>query len=129
MTWRKGVDGEAVRREESLLAQAVLRRVQHRAGGADGRELGGRLDRGGGHVLELEGDDGDAARELAHGVEVVVSVLDLQSATWPVGVSQSGEKRVDAVAHPPRGDGEHAAELAAAEHADGGAGEDRGGVG
>ena len=47
------------------------------------------------------------------------------SATWPVGVSLSGEKRVDAVAHPPRGDGEHAAELAAAEHADGRAGKNR----
>src|SRR3712207_7497668 len=32
-------DGKAVRREEGLFAQAVLRRVEHVARGSDGRQL------------------------------------------------------------------------------------------
>src|SRR6202000_1629098 len=50
---------ESVFAEERLLAQAMLRRVQHVPGGANQRAFGGRFSCGRGHVLELECDDVD----------------------------------------------------------------------
>ena len=83
------------------------------------RVLGGGLGGGGGDVLELEGDDVHPAGELADRVEVVVGGLDFEVGNLAGGRVVVGRERVHAVAHPAGGDGEHAAELAAAQHADG----------
>src|SRR5947209_7353387 len=122
-------DGEAPAREKVFFAQSVLRRVEHFAGGPDGHELRGGLDRFGGHLLELEGHDRDAARELGNSVEVFIRALVLTVGNLTRG--RVGERRegVHAVAHPSRGDGEHAAQLAAAKHTDGRSGQYRAHVG
>ena len=70
-------DGKAAVGEKRLLADAVLRDVERPAVRPDDRVLFGRRRRRRRHVLELEGDDVHAARERAHGVEVVVRRVDL----------------------------------------------------
>ena len=74
------------------------------------------------HVLELEGDDVDGLREGADGVHVVVRRVDLDVGDLPGRRVVIGRERVDAVAETARRHREHAAELPAAKHADGGAG-------
>jgi hypothetical protein len=69
-----------------------------------------------------EGDGADLAREAAHGVEVFVGGDDFEIGDLAGGGIGIGREGMDAVAHAARGDGEHAAELAAAEDADGVAG-------
>ena len=99
----------------------MLRGVQHRpATGRTGDALGDRGNAGGRHVLELERDDVDPRGERARARRGRRKRRRLStSATWPVGRVVVGREGVDAIAQPPRGDGEHAAELAAAEDADG----------
>ena len=104
--------------EERLLACALLRGVQRHAGRPYRRMLFDRVNRLDRHVLELEGDDVDLARERAQRVEVVVRGGDLDVrhlAGWRVVARREG---VHAIAHAPRGDGEHPSELAAAEYTD-----------
>ena len=69
----------------------MLRDVQHAPAGRTGRDLRGHVGRRRRDVLELEGDDVDAAGEARHRVEIVVGAATSTSATWPVGVSVSGE--------------------------------------
>src|SRR5262245_46372686 len=111
-------DWEAVIAEEGFFAQPVLSDVQHRAAGSDGRAFGGGLRGRRRNVLELERHDVYVGGEAANGDQVVVMRLDLDVGYLPrrrVGFRREG---VDAVAHPARGDGEHAAQLAAAQNAD-----------
>ena len=77
------------------------------------------------HVLELERDDIDAARELADPIEIVVRRLHLDVRDLPGRRVVLGRERVHAIAEAARGHGEHAAELAAAQHADRRAGRNR----
>ena len=97
--------------EKRLLAQrgaarcAATRAVRaaRRARSAAAAAVGRR------NVLELEGDDVHAARERAHGVEIVVGRDDLEVGDLAGRRVVLGRERVDAVAHAPRGDREHAA--------------------
>ena len=91
--------------EERLLAQPVLRNVQHRAARRYGGALGGLRGRRR-NVFKLERHDIYIGGEAANGDQVVVMRLSIStSATCPVGVSVSRREGVDAVAHPARGDG------------------------
>ena len=64
------------------------------------------------------------AAKRRDGVEIVVRRDDFEVGDLAGGRVGVGRKGVDAIAHAAGGDGEHAAELSAAEDADGGAGED-----
>ncbi len=77
----------------------------------------GHVGSGGGHVLELERDDVDTARELANLVEVVVRRHDLHVGNLSGRGVVLRREGVHAVAEAARRHGEHASELAAAEHA------------
>src|SRR4051812_25863361 len=121
---RERGDREAGAGQEPLLAQPVLGGVEHGAGRPHGSVLRGGLGGGGGDVLELEGDHVHAAGEIAHRVEVVVGGLDLAVGDLAGGGVVVGGEGVDPVAHAPRGDGEHAAELTAAQDPDSRAGGD-----
>ena len=107
-------DRETVIAEERLLAQPVLRNVQDRAARPDGGAFGGGLRGRRRNVFELERHDIYIGGEAANGDQVVVMRLDLNIGHLPRGRVCLGREGVDAVAHPARGDGEHAAQLAAA---------------
>src|SRR5436305_8232857 len=121
---RERGDGEAGAGQEPFLAQPVLGGVEHGAGRPHGSVLRGGLGGGGGDVLELEGDHVHPAGEIAHRVEVVVGGLHLAVGDLAGGGVVVGGEGVDPVAHAPRGDGEHAAQLTAAQDPDGRAGGD-----
>ena len=93
--------------------------VQHRAGRSHRRVSAAAAAVVGGHVLELEGDDRHMAREFANRVEIVIRRRDFDVGDLAGRRVGLGRKRVDAIAHPPRSNREHAAKLAAAEHAQG----------
>ena len=76
------------------------------------------------HVLELEGDDRHAAGELAHGVDVVVRRVDFDVRNLPCRCVVLGRERVHAISETPRRHRKHTTELAAAEHANRGSGQD-----
>jgi hypothetical protein len=118
----KGGEREAVFYEELFFAEAVLGGVEDIAVRPDEGELstgggGSRRD-----VLELEGDGADLAREAAHGVEVFVGGDDFEIGDLAGRGIGIGRKGVDAITHAACRNREHAAELAAAEDADGVAG-------
>ena len=69
-------------------------------------------------VLELVGDDVAAAPQLFDRRKVVVGCDDLIVGNLPAGRVLVRIERYDVVAHPLRIEREHAAELAAADHAD-----------
>ena len=100
----------------------MLRGVQNRAVWDEPARSGGGFGRRRRNVLELERHDVHATREYREPrPDRRKTRRTSRSATWPVGVSCSGDKRVDAIAHAPRRDREHAPQLPAAQHADGGA--------
>src|SRR5262249_13844929 len=121
-----GRNPEARAREERVFSEAMLRRVEHgplRPHRHDGgRGLRGRK----GDVLEFESHDRDAAGERAHGLEVVVGRAHLDVGDLAGGAVAVGGEGVDPIAHPARREREHPPELAAAEDADRGPGEDTG---
>ena len=94
--------------------------------GRTGAQRAGGFGGGRRNIFKLERYYADVPREIGNRVQIVVGRLSLpRSATCPVGVSSIGRQRVDAIAHAPRRDGEHAPQLPASQHADGGAGEYR----
>src|SRR5205807_752520 len=117
-----GGDGKAVAGEELLFAQAVPADVQHLRRRVDRPQLGDRGERLGRDVLELEGDHVHAGGKAPGRVEVVVGGDDLLVGDLAGGAVVGRVEGVNAVAHAAGGDGEHAAELPAAEDADGAAG-------
>ena len=72
------------------------------------------------HVLEFGGDGGTGGAELLQRGVVGVVGLQVDIGHLPGGAGQIGVQHHDLVAHGARGDREHAAELAAAEDAEGG---------
>ena len=78
----------------------------------------------GGDVLELEGDDADALGEIGETffIEIISDGFDISDLAS--GRVRVGRINRDTIAELARGDGQHPAKLAAAEDADGGAGED-----
>ena len=105
-------------REELLLPRALLCGVQ---GGSAWPDGGNRLDRVDGvdrHVLELERHDVNLSGKRTQRVEILVlgDHLDIRHLSGR-GV-RLGRKGVDVVAHSPRRDREHPAELPAAKHAE-----------
>jgi len=122
---RDGAEGrerEAGVSEKYLLADTVLGGVEDFAFRADRGVPGGGFGGGRWDVFEFEGNNADGGSEAAHGVEVVIGGDDFEVGDLAGGSVGVGGKSVDAVAHAPCGDGEHASELSAAEDADGGAG-------
>ncbi len=111
--------------EKRFFAQAVLGGVQHRAGRTHRSMLGRGLRGGRRNIFKLECDHADARGEAPHRVQIVVGGLDFEVGHLARGRVFVRRKRVHAVAHAPRRDGEHAAQLAAAQHADSGAGKNR----
>src|SRR5579883_339940 len=109
--------------EESLLPDALLRCVQHGACGANGGAAFGCFCGIGGHVLKLERHYADVAREFPDGIEIVVRRDHLDIGDLAGGCVLIGRKGVNAVTHAAGRDCEHAAQLPASEHADGGAGQ------
>ena len=120
--WR---DGKAIRREEGFFAKTVLRGMQHASVGAHGNNLRRGRGRGGGDILELECHHLHLPGEFPDALEVVVSVGELAVADLSGGRVVVRRIDEDAIAQLTGGEGEHAPELSAAEHADGRAGEDR----
>src|SRR5690606_11820232 len=116
---------QAGTREEPPLPAAVLgevegaRRRPHRAGGL------GRGERRRGDVLELECDDVDPLRQLAQGVGGVERRAQVEVGDRRGRRALLGREHGEAVAHPPAGGAQRQAELAAADDADGGPGEER----
>ena len=84
-----------------------------------GSLLGDGPERFGGDVLELEGDDVNIAGKATSGVDIVVRSDHFDIGDLAGRGVEGGIESVNAVAHAPRGDGEHASELAAADNADG----------
>ena len=113
-----GAVGKAAVGEERLLARPLLRGVQRHAGRPHRRQRFDGVDRFDRHVLELERHDVHLAGERAQRIEVLVRRRDLDVGHLAGRRVFVRRERVDAVAHAPRGDGEHAPELAAAEHAE-----------
>ena len=112
-------DREAVAVQEILFPQPVPRGVQHERARPDGPQFFDDRQRAGGDVFEFEGDDVHAGGEIAGRVQVVVVAASVcASAAWPAGTVGRGVEHVHAVAHPPGGQREHAAELPAADDAD-----------
>src|SRR4051812_870680 len=116
--------GDAERRQERLLTNAMLRNRERLSVRPHERDLFGGRRRRRRHVLELERDDVDFLGKGADRLDVVVrrdhfDVGDLARRRVVVW-----RERVDAVAEPARRHGKHATELAAAEHADSGPGSD-----
>src|SRR5204863_6940205 len=66
----------------------------------------------------------DMARKIFGGLDVVVCGIDFDIGDLSSRAIVSRIKRVHAISHAPRRDGEHATELSAAEDADGFAGKD-----
>ena len=109
--------------EKALLARALLGDVQRRTARPDRHQLRRRIGRIGGDVLELERHHVHAAGERANRLEVVVLGADLEIGHLAGGRVDAGRQGVHAVAHAPRLEREHAPELAAAKHTNGGAGQ------
>ena len=65
-------------REERFFADALLRGVQNRSAGTDGRATGGGLGRGRRNIFELECYYADVAREIGDRVQIVVGRLYFQ---------------------------------------------------
>jgi hypothetical protein len=78
-----------------------------------------RFDTGGRHVFKLYCDRLNPTGEAAHGVKIVVRGSNFDIGNLPGRRIGLRGKRMDAIAHLARGDGEHPAQLAAAENADG----------
>ena len=110
---------------KALLGDAVLRHGHAAPCGAHEGRFGERIEARGGHVLELGRDGRTQAREFGQRGFVVVG-----GAQMTVGDGARGARRIriehgDAVAHRLGRKTEHAAELAATDHAEPGAGKDR----
>ena len=73
---------------------------------------------GGRNVFELERHQIDAPGEIADRVQVVIGRADFAVGHLAGRRVVVGRKRVDAIAHPASGNGEHPAQLPAAQHAD-----------
>ena len=113
--------GEAVLREPGFLVAAVLRDGHGRGAGRHPAmvrqfDQAGRRD-----VLEFGGDGGAGGAELLQRAVVGVVGLQVDVGHLPGRAGEIGVEHHDLVAHGARGDGEHAAELAAAEDAQRGA--------
>ena len=117
-------DRDAVPREKCLFPNPVLRDRERMSVRPDNRVRLGRRRRRRRHVLELEGDDRHAAGELAHGVDVVVRRVDFDVRNLPCRCVVLGRERVHAISETPRRHRKHTTELAAAEHANRGSGQD-----
>ena len=120
----EGRGGEAIVAEESFLPQPLLSGVENVAGGPDNGVASGDFGGDGRDVLDLEGDDADALGEVGEAllIEVIPDRFDISDlARWRVGVRRVNG---DTIAELAGGEGQHPAQLAAAEDADGGAGED-----
>jgi hypothetical protein len=70
----------------------VLADVEHLPCGPHGAVLSGPPDALHRNIFKLEGDYIHRARELPHGVFIVIARRHLQIRQLPVGVSSSGEK-------------------------------------
>ncbi len=81
------------------------------------------------NVLKLERHHRNVAGEFADGIQVFVRSVHLEICHLAGRGVFIGRKGMNAVTHAPRRDGEHAAELPAAQHANSAAGEDRFGRG
>src|SRR5690606_27080221 len=95
--------------------------VEHAPGGADLAVLRGPGDGLHRDVLKLKSENIHTLGERPDGSLVIVCSGDFEIAELPGRRVVSRAETVHAVAHPPGGDGEHAAELAAAHDADGAA--------
>ncbi len=103
----------------------MLGGVENRAGRPHRNHFIDRLHRRGVDVLEFEGHDVDLAREVPDRIEILVRGGDLHIGQMAGRGVLTGGECVDAIAHLPGGDGEHPAELPAAEDADGCSRQDR----
>lgn len=119
-------DRHARRRDETLLGDPVLRDRDAAAGGRDERRLREEIEARGGHVLELGRYRVAQLRELGERGLVVVCGAQMLVRDGARRARRIGIEHGDAVAHRLRGEAEHAAELAAADHAEPGARQDRG---
>ena len=109
--------------EKPFFAGALLRDVQRGSAGPHRHDLGRGIGRVVEDVLEFERDHVDAAGEGANRIEVVVLGADFQIGDLTGGRVDARRERVNAVAHAPGLERQHAAELPAAKHANGGAGQ------
>ena len=83
------------------------------------------LDRKRRDVLKLECQHVNVFSKLSDGIEIVIRRGDFNVGNLTGGSIRFRRKRVHPVAHLPRGDGKHPAQLTATEDADDGARQDR----
>src|SRR6185437_11952731 len=113
--------GDVDRAQEVLLLEAVLRDAQRIGPGAHRLQRGEHFDALGRHVLELEGNNVDRGGELAQGGAVAVIGGGGARGHALGRALRLGREDVAAIAQRRRGKRGHAAELAAAQDADGAA--------
>ena len=120
---RRGRQAGVVRNDFSRMRCCVVCRTDPlgRTGAQLSRGLGGWRR----NIFELERYYADVAREIGNRVQIVVGSLNFQIGHLPGRRILIRRQRVDAIAHAPRRDGEHAPQLAASQHADGRAGQYR----
>ncbi len=92
--------------------------MEHRARGAAWRKSTDRLNGRAGNILELERHHLNAPREFCKSLKIVIRRIDLHISDLARGGIGVGRIDVNPVAHPPRGNGEHATQLSAAENAE-----------
>src|SRR3569623_2437399 len=116
--------GEAVLGEPGFLVAAILGNGDGCGAGRYPAEIGEFDQARGGDVLEFGGDGSAGSAELLTRTMVGVVGLQVDVRHLPGRAGEIGVEHHDLVAHGARGDGEHAAELAAAQNTEGGAGQD-----
>src|SRR5688572_10357701 len=102
----------------------MSRRLQHEWRWMHRANLLNRGERLGGDVLKFERDDIHTECEATRGVEIVIARVYFVIGDLPGRRFGGRIERMHAIPHSPRRDGEHAAQLPAAEDADRLAGED-----
>src|SRR5690606_1213456 len=115
---------KAVRVQPTLLPGAVLHHLDDVATGPDGDALRCRVQALGRDLLDLEGEHVALEGELARPGRILELGAQAALDDRPGGAVGIRVEHGDAVAQVTRGQGHHAAELTAAEDAEGGAGED-----
>src|SRR6185312_3242250 len=111
--------------KESFLPQPVLCDMKNVAAGTNRSKFGSSGRGGGRDVFKLKRYCGNAAREVADRVQIVIGSCYLPVRHLARRRVLVRRKRMDAVAHSPCCHGKHASELPAAEYADSAAGKDR----
>src|ERR1700745_2120589 len=114
-------DGQTGLGEKRLLANWLLRRGENRSIPTNAGVAGSGLRSRRRNIFKLERNHAYRTREARHGIQIIVRRYHFDVGDLPGGSILIGRQGMDAVAHAPGGDCEHAAQLPAPQHANRGA--------